>query len=217
MINLWFGILVSILCFAGYLLAWRSMNRQQYGLAILLLLLGGLLLRVFVATDLFLHPWDERFHALVAKNLMSHPFLPTLYENPVLPFDFKNWFSNHIWLHKQPVPLWSMALSMKIFGINEIALRIPTVLISTLGTLAIYRIGEYLYSRKTAFIAAFLFSIHGFIIELTGGRDATDHVDIFFLCFILFSVYFSIRYIKTRKQVFNLMTGLCIGLAVLSK
>ncbi len=217
MINLQFGILTSFLCLIGYFFAWRSMNRQQFGMAIALLVVCGLLLRIFVATDLFLHPWDERFHALVAKNLMNHPFLPTLYENPVLPFDYKDWFSNHIWLHKQPFPLWSMALSMKVFGIHEITLRIPSILISSLGILVIFRIGEYLYSKKTAFIAAFLFSIHGFIIELTGGRDATDHIDIFFLCFILFSIYFSIQFIRTQKQVFNLLTGICIGLAVLSK
>ncbi|NQV01793.1 MAG: glycosyltransferase family 39 protein [Bacteroidia bacterium] len=186
-------------------------------MAVILLILCGLLLRIFVATDLFLHPWDERYHALVAKNLMNHPFLPTLYENPVLPFDYKNWFSNHIWLHKQPFPLWSMALSMKAFGVNEIALRIPSILVSTLGILMTYRIGEYLFTKRTAFFAAFLFSIHGFIIELTGGRDATDHIDIFFLCLILFSVYFAIQFIRTQKQVFNLLTGVFIGLAVLSK
>jgi 4-amino-4-deoxy-L-arabinose transferase-like glycosyltransferase len=148
MTNLVFGIIISLICMAGYIYSWRMQSRENYPWAILILVLCGFILRVFVATDLFLHPWDERFHALVAKNMMNHPFLPTLYENPVLPFDLKDWSANHIWVHKQPFPLWCMALSMKIFGINEIALRIPSLLASTFGIIAIYKVGEYLFSKK---------------------------------------------------------------------
>jgi len=55
------------------------------------------------------------------------------------------------------------------------------------------------------------------IIELTGGRIATDHIDIFFLFFIELAVYFSIQFVKKKNTVYNLLAGVSIGAAVLSK
>ncbi|MEZ4885885.1 MAG: glycosyltransferase family 39 protein [Chitinophagales bacterium] len=118
------------------------------------ILVLGLLLRMYVATDLYVHEWDERYHALVAKNLIQHPLTPTLYENPVLSYNYKGWTTNHVWLHKQPVALWCMALSMKVFGVNEIALRLPSILFSVLGIWLTFQIALLLFGRKVAFIAA---------------------------------------------------------------
>ena len=106
-------------------------RKSKFKWALILLITGGFLLRLFVATDDFLHPWDERYHALVAKNMISSPFVPKLYDNPVLSYDYTNWTGNHIWVHKQPFPLWLMAASMKVFGTNEVAIRIPSLLLST--------------------------------------------------------------------------------------
>ena len=64
--------------------------------------------------DPFLNIWDERFHALVAKNLMNHPLMPTLYDNPVVNMAYDRWDRYHIWLHKQPLFLWQIALSFKL-------------------------------------------------------------------------------------------------------
>lgn len=48
-------------------------------LCVLFLLLSALLIFCFEALlDPFLNIYDERFHALVAKNLMNHPLRPTL-------------------------------------------------------------------------------------------------------------------------------------------
>jgi len=175
-----FGIITVLICSIGYFYSWKYASKGKYKIAVLLLILCGFILRIYIATDLYLHVWDERYHALVAKNLLHHFFIPTLYDNPVLPTGKYNWTTAHIWLHKQPFPLWTMAISMKLFGINEIALRIPSILLTTAGIGITYMIGKYFYNRKIAFVAAFLFSINGLIIELTGGRTATDHIDAFF-------------------------------------
>jgi 4-amino-4-deoxy-L-arabinose transferase len=71
-------------------------------------------------------------------------------------YDYTAWCCNHIWLHKQPLFLWQMALSMKIFGINEVALRIPNMLMSSMLTLFIYRIGSIWANKYVGFIAAFI-------------------------------------------------------------
>lgn len=182
-----------------------------------MLLLGGLVLRIYTSSDFFLHTWDERYHALVAKNIINHPFVPTLYENPILPYDYKNWTANHIWLHKQPLSLWFMAASLYLFGINEIAVRIPSILLSTIGIGLTYLIGNYFFNKKVGYLAAFFFSINGLIIELASGRVATDHIDIFFMFFIELAVVFSILYVQKQKMLFNLLAGLCLGAALLSK
>ncbi len=94
---------------------------DSHNLSAFFLMLVSAVFCLFVASTNYLLPWDERYHALVAKNLIEHPLLPALYENPILPYDYKQWAGNHIWVHKQPVTLWGMALSIKLFGTNVIA------------------------------------------------------------------------------------------------
>ncbi len=212
-----FGIIVVLVCSIGYFFAWKFASREKMGVAILLLFGCGLLLRVFVSTDFFLHQWDERYHALVAKNLMHHMLIPTLYENPVFHFSENSWTSGRIWLHKQPVPLWIMAISMNLFGVNEIALRLPSIVLSTLSIGLTYRIGKFFFSSKVGFVAAFLFSLNGLILELTGGRIATDHIDIFFLFFIELCIFFILEYSYKRKPVYNILAAMSLGAALLSK
>lgn len=212
-----FGIITIVLCSAGYLLSWKYAVKEKYAMAVALLILSGLIVRVYVSTDLYLHVWDERYHALVAKNMMHHFFTPTLYDNPVLSVSQYSWTSAHIWLHKQPFPLWVMAIGMKLFGVNEIALRIPSIVLTTMGIGVTYIIGKYFFNRKVAFLSAFFFSINGLIIELTGGRVATDHIDTFFLVLIELSICCSVIYVKNRKAMYNVLAGLCLGAALLTK
>lgn len=206
-------IIFSIILF----FSWRIFKKGKIEQALIGIVLAGLLLRIFVISDPVLHDWDERFHALVAKNMIENPLKPTLYKNPILPYDYKDWTSNHIWVHKQPVPLWCMALSLKLFGINEIALRLPSLIISTIGIFLMYWIGKNLFDQQVGFFSSFLFSIHGLILELTGGRAATDHIDVYFLFFILAGICFSIKFAKSKKQIDNIFCGIAIGLAILTK
>lgn len=215
--NIYYGVAAVLLCVLGYGLAWYQYTRNRPGRALALIMLCGLLLRVFVSADGYLHTWDERFHALVAKHLMANPLYPVLYKTPLLPYDLKDWTSNHVWLHKQPMALWTMALSMSFFGVNEFALRLPSILFTTLGIALTFGIGRYLFSARVGLIGAFLYSIHGLIIEVTGGRVTTDHIDVFFLFFTELSIWWAIRYFQTRRYGFNVLCGITLGLAILSK
>lgn len=213
----WFGVMTMLILLVIYFLAFRKLRMNCVQMGLFLLVIGGLILRLYMASDLYLHTWDERFHALVARNLIKHPMVPTLYDNPVLGFDYQNWTAAHVWLHKQPVPLWLASGSMALFGVNTFALRLPSIIMSTLGILLTFSIARYFYNNRVAFIAAFLFSIHGLIIELAAGRVATDHIDIAFLFFIELSVFFIVLFIQRRKWFWNLLGGVALGLAVLSK
>src|SRR5262245_6295197 len=112
-------------------LAAISFRHRRRIVALVCILTAGAAVRVYAASERSLHEWDEQYHALVAKHLIDHPLTPTLYEDPVLPFDYRSWVANHVWLHKPPVALWLMAGSLRVFGLDELALRLPSVLLST--------------------------------------------------------------------------------------
>lgn len=183
-----------------------------------LLVLIGLGVRLYIARDHFLHEWDERFHALVAKNLIDDPLKPVLYKNPVEPYDYKDWTRNHIWLSKPPVPLWLMAASINTFGIHEYSVRVPGVLAAVLTTLLTYLIALRFLNKDGALMAAALHAIHPVISDLAGGRVSSDGVESVFLFFVTLGCYFAIRDQKGRpKAISYLLTGMASGLAIMSK
>ena len=122
---------------------------HRYGAALAAVVCIGAMLRLFAATDNYLHEWDERFHAVVAKNCIQSPLKPMLYRQPAVPYDYRNWLSNHIWLHKPPLSLWLMAASLRLFGTSEFALRLPSLILSCLGIPLMYYLGKLLW-RRTA-------------------------------------------------------------------
>jgi len=215
--NLIFGVATFVICACLYIYSWRQHKFGNDGRSLGLLLIGGFILRIYASSDLYIHQWDESFHALVAKNLTQHPLRFTLYENPVLPYDYRNWMENHVWLHKPPLPLWTMALSIWTFGANEFAVRLPSIILTTAGIWLTYEIARHFYTKRIAWIAAFLFSIHGLIIAAASGRVGQDHVDVFFLFFVELAVFFSVRFVQTDKPVFHVWVGVSIGAAILSK
>lgn len=215
--GIWIGLL-SLSLVGGCLLAsWLFFERRQGRSALFLLLAGGLLLRLFFAADAELHPWDERFHALVAKNMIEAPLKPMLYKTPLLPYDYRAWNENHIWVHKQPVPLWAMAGSLYLFGLHEWALRLPSVLLSTLGIWLLFLLGRRLFGFRVGYWAAFLYAINGLLLEITGGRVATDHIDLFFQFFVLAAIVWAERSATRRNGWYDALCGCCLGLAILSK
>lgn len=187
--------------------------------ALAFLFAGALFIRLFmVYLDPFLNVWDEQFHALVAKNLMVHPFKPILVNEPSLWYDYTNWCGNFIWLHKQPLFLWQMALSMKIFGINEFSVRYPSVLMGAFMVLMIYKLTFMLTKDKvTAFVAALFMCMANFQLILISGAYATDQNDVVFGFYLLASLWCYAEYTEKRKLHWILLIGFFAGCAILNK
>ncbi len=114
----------------------------------------------FSFIDPFIHPWDEQFHALVAKHMISNPFHPILLEKTACT-DYKNWLSNSTWLHKQPLFMWQMAISMKCFGANFLAVRIPSILLHAFTTLFVFSIARRMLKEFLATIVVVLYGFSG--------------------------------------------------------
>jgi 4-amino-4-deoxy-L-arabinose transferase-like glycosyltransferase len=173
------------------------------------------LLMVFI--DPFLHEWDEQFHALVALHLKDHWLLPTLFEKEYISSESNSWNCAHIWLHKPPLFLWQIALSIKLFGANIFAVRFPSVLLSALTIPAIYRIGKLAISERVGFLAALFLTISNIHIHVVSGNLNTDHNDVVFMCYVTFSIWAWTEYFFSGKKVFIALIALFVGCAVLTK
>lgn len=211
------GILLVCLLLLLFYFSMMMFRSRRMRLALTGVLIAGALARIFCSLDPMLHSWDERYHALVAKNLTVSPFTPKLYPEPILEYTYENWTANHIWLHKQPLALWGISASLKLFGNNVFAVRIPSILLSTLSILLVFLVGRIMYNEKIGLIAAFFCSINGFLIERAAGRGATDHIDTFFLFFVLGSILFVVLHFSSGMRKHLLFSGLMTGFALLTK
>jgi 4-amino-4-deoxy-L-arabinose transferase-like glycosyltransferase len=212
----------DILLYIGFALYAASIVlfhfNEKKKLSLFMLFVGCLSLSVYMAgLDHFLHFWDEEFHALVAKNMLDNPFKPMLYAHPVLDYNYQEWQHNSIWLHKQPLFLWQMAISLKLFGINEVAVRLPSAIMLALLVFPIYRIGKISVNERTGYYAAFLFSLGYFIHELAVGFIPTDHNDIAFIFYVACSFWAYLEYDKSKNRRWLVLIGLFVGCAVLVK
>ena len=127
-----------------------KITRQQY-IQLFVLTILAFALRCYMATlDPFLHEWDEQYHALVARNMMDNPFVPMLRAGHLMPYNYEDWGGNIIWLHKQPLFMWQMALSMKICGVSLFALRLPSSILGTFMVPLLYHIGRNLNASHFA-------------------------------------------------------------------
>ncbi len=183
----------------------------------MLILVASLLLKLNHLGHASIKGLDESFHALVAKNLIKHPLTPTLYDATYLPYDYRDWQNNHVWLHKPIVPLWQMAASMAALGVNTLALRLPSALLSTLAVWLTYAIGVELLGRRAALIAAALQAFNPGIVSLVHGYVFSDHVDIAFLFWVELSAWALVRAVQTGSMRWTIAAGIAQGIAYLCK
>ena len=197
----------------GYVLA----KREQWGRSIFAVAIAALLIRGYASADLALHPWDERYHALVAKNLIQTPLTPRLYPAPVLSYDYRVWTSNYIWMHKPPLALWLQAASMKIFGVHEFALRLPSVLVSTAAVVVTFYIGAILISPGVGLLAAIFQTFNGFLVDLTSGRRVSDHVDTLLIFLFALGLLLALKMTRRNSTATGVLLGAVCGVAYLTK
>lgn len=194
-----------------------SFQLNKINLSLALLFFGSLSLGIFIAgLDPFINLWDEQYHALVAKNLLKHPLKPVLIEEPVFDFAY-GWAYSTTWMHKQPLFLWQIALSIKLFGLNELAVRLPSVMMHALLIFFIYRTGTLMFSKTIGYYAALLFTCAYFPLEFLSGFYATDHNDNAFFFYSFASFWALLEYQVSKKTVFLVLVGLLSGCAILCK
>lgn len=193
-------------------------EKEKIKYSILFLFLGSFALAYFmIHLDPFLILWDEQYHALVAKNMSEHPFKPMLYKNPILGYDYNDWSNNHIWLHKQPLFLWQMAASIKLFGTTEFAVRFPSMMMHAIMSLFIYKIGKLIANERIGFYGALFFASAYYPLEMAAGKYASDHNDTAFTFYVTASFWAWFEYQSSQKKYWIIVIGVCSGFAVLVK
>ncbi len=193
------------------------MSPRTAGALLLLILGASFALKIHNLDHAALKPLDEVFHAIVARNFLKHPLTPTLVDRPFLPFNHDDWLSSHIWLHKPPMAIWQIALSFAILGVNTLALRLPSAILSTLAAGLTYLIGAKLLDRTAGLIAATLQAFNPVILMLTHGYVFSDHVDISLLFWTELAIFFLTVAMKSPATWPIILCGISQSLAFLSK
>ncbi|MEZ4757592.1 MAG: glycosyltransferase family 39 protein [Flavobacteriales bacterium] len=206
--------LACLLSVLGLVLWHRSQERTALGLV----LLAALTLRLMaIQLDPFLNIWDECVHAVVARNMVEHPFTPMLFTDTELGLDHKEWTLNNVWLHKQPFFLWMISLSLRVLGYSVFALRLPSALFTTALVFFTYRLARSMHDKDTAFHAAFLMAwSHWFLILCLGGV-LSDHNNAVFISLVGGSFWAWSEWDRSRKLRWAVVAGCFVGSALLTK
>lgn len=113
------------------------------------------------------------------------------------------------WTHP-PLGKEISSLGILIFGDNTFGWRFFQAFFGVLGTLFIFLLGRNLFNNGVGLIAALLYTFESFIFVLS----RITMVDIFMANFVLLASLFVVKYAKSRKTIFLLLTGAFCGASI---
>ncbi len=178
-----------------------STLRQKWKISLLLfLLLATFFIFLFRLGHFALFDYDEATYARVTQESMQR--------GDILSFQY---FGNN-WFEKPPLYFWLAMASVKIFGFNEFALRLPSALSGVLAVLLVWLMTWYLTKRYwTAFFASAILLFTGEFVF----ASRQFRTDVPVTASILAAVYFFIRGWDERKWYLGF--GMVLATGVLFK
>ncbi len=172
-----------------------------------ILMLSVIALPLFSHLDSFpLQLWDEsRLANNAFEMLETGNYLVTTYT-----------FLPETWNLKPPLMVWLIALSMKLLGNGELAIRLPSVIIAVLTCIMLFR---FLYKKtdnpRLAFFACFVL-ITSFGYVRTHGVRTADYESLLAFCTVGYLTnYYTYINEQSRKHLFYFFVFL--SLSVLTK
>jgi 4-amino-4-deoxy-L-arabinose transferase-like glycosyltransferase len=168
-----------------------------------LLFIAGCVLFFFFTFlgNIHLFDWDEINYAECAREMIvSKDFWH-------VQIDFKPFHE------KPPLFIWFQVLSMKLFGINEFAARIPNAVCGFFTLFTLYFVGRRHYHRSFALL--WVLTYMGSILPHFYFKSGI--IDPWFNYFIFVSLYCIYRFFKSKAFRWMLGAGLFCGLAVFTK
>ncbi len=167
---------------------------------ILSLLTAGILLPFLGSVHLF--DWDEiNFAESAREMLVTGDWLR-------VQINFETFWE------KPPLFMWLQAISMKIFGVNEFAARLPNALAGIATMNVIWHIGRNRYDRNFSvwWVIIYLGSLTPLFYFKSGIIDPVFNLFIFLSCF---QVFRSLKGVKVNRSA--AFAGLFLGLAMITK
>lgn len=193
----------------------KSFAKREFAILIIsfsLILIVGLILRLYSWSHLHSLTWDEANHAnpgimLVRwlmnglnfqyfQQLISH-YPPAAAAGVFYPYGY---------------PILAM-FSFLIFGFSELAARLPSIVFSFLIIHAVYLLAKKLFGVKIALFSAFFAAINPWFI-LWGGRAL---VDVPMTALMIYALYFFIVALERNKLNSWVLSGIFTGFAFLMK
>lgn len=143
--------------------------------------------------------WDEAWYGSIAKNILKSGNF------------FNLTFNGKPYLDHPPVGFILQALSMKIFGVSEWSVDLPSVICGLLSILLIYLIGKKMFGRWVGIFSSLaLLSAPWFLYRARSGN-----LDVPLTMFFLVTFYFCLRAKESGK--FFILFILSLGLLILTK
>ena len=123
-----------------------------------------------------------------------------------------NWFSSPFSTphHKTLGSYWLIALSIRLFGTNEFALRLPSLVCSFLCLISTYFIALKISNKKAAFIA--VFSLSSIPLWIQYSRYASPDMP-FVLCILLVILFF-LKFLESKRERYKFFYILISGLFI---
>jgi len=117
------------------------------------------------------------------------------------------------YLDKPPLLFWLSSFSFSIFGIENWAYRLPSILFIYLGIYSTLRLGKLLYNKATGYIAAIIFATTEAIFIIS--HDV--RTDTILVGAAIFSVWGIVAFLEQGKFKYLVLGFVGVGLAMLSK
>jgi 4-amino-4-deoxy-L-arabinose transferase-like glycosyltransferase len=116
------------------------------------------------------------------------------------------------YLDKPHLHFWLAAISYKIFGVNEVAYKLPSFLISIGGLYSLYKLGSLLYNQETGRLTALILgTAFAFVISLSDVR--MDAILVAAICFACWQLIETVVH-KRWYYIVGSAVGLAIGFSV---
>ena len=161
-------------CYKGYKMISSLSNRFPRTILFL-----AFFLSLFVGIQGPLFDWDEGAFSEASREMLESGNLITTYMNGDVRF-------------AKPVLIyWFQTISMSIFGVNSLAVRLPSVLFTALWALAIFLFTRRLSDFRQAFYATFFFltALQISVVGRAAISDALLNVNIAASMFLMFLYY----------------------------
>ncbi|MBI3307974.1 MAG: glycosyltransferase family 39 protein [Candidatus Melainabacteria bacterium] len=112
---------------------------------------------------------------------------------------------------------WLIALSYKLFGINEFTSRLPSACCAILLIISTYYIGKKLFDLNTGVFSAVILATSAEYLFI-GRRAATDITLCLFVSLALYTILLAHNSNNSKiKILWFISSGLCMGLGILTK
>ena len=117
------------------------------------------------------------------------------------------------YLDKPPLLLWFSSISMGLFGFNNFAYKLPSILVLILGIYSTFRFAKLYYTSTVALNAALLVAASNALF-LVSNDVRTDGM---LTGFTIFAVWQLSAFLKSKSKKAFLLAALGVGLAMLTK